>query len=93
LRALERTSTRSVTLTDSAGETIICFGDSLTEGVGAAEGEDYPTILSRLLALPLTNATPASISVDETIDRSRGNPKMTAGIALVACLAVAALSS
>jgi acyl-CoA hydrolase len=36
---------------DSAGETIICFGDSLTEGVGAAEGEDYPTVLSRLLGV------------------------------------------
>jgi len=41
---------------DSAGETIICFGDSLTEGVGGAEGEDYPTVLSRLLALPVVNA-------------------------------------
>jgi len=41
---------------DSAGETIICFGDSLTEGVGAAEGEDYPTVLSRLLASLLANA-------------------------------------
>jgi len=35
---------------------IICFGDSLTEGVGAAEGEDYPTVLSRLLASLLANA-------------------------------------
>jgi len=41
---------------DSAGETIICFGDSLTEGVGAAEGEDYPTVLSRLLASLVANA-------------------------------------
>jgi acyl-CoA thioesterase-1 len=41
---------------ESAGETIICFGDSLTEGVGAAEGEDYPTVLSRLLASPVVNA-------------------------------------
>jgi hypothetical protein len=35
----------------SAGETIICFGDSLTKGVGAAPGEEYPTILSRLLGM------------------------------------------
>jgi acyl-CoA thioesterase I len=41
---------------DSAGKTVICFGDSLTEGVGAAEGEDYPTVLSRLLASPVVNA-------------------------------------
>jgi acyl-CoA thioesterase I len=40
----------------SAGETIICFGDSLTEGVGAGEGEDYPSALSRQLASPVLNA-------------------------------------
>lgn len=40
----------------SSGETIICFGDSLTEGVGAGSGEDYPTVLSRHLAMPVVNA-------------------------------------
>jgi acyl-CoA thioesterase-1 len=40
----------------SAGETIICFGDSLTEGVGANPGEDYPSLLSRLLGAPVVNA-------------------------------------
>jgi acyl-CoA thioesterase I len=40
----------------SAGETIVCFGDSLTEGVGASEGEDYPTVLSRRLGVPVLNA-------------------------------------
>jgi len=40
----------------SAGETIICFGDSLTEGVGAGAGEDYPSFLSRQLAFPVINA-------------------------------------
>jgi acyl-CoA thioesterase-1 len=40
----------------SAGETIICFGDSLTEGVGAEPGEEYPTILSRLLGMRVVNA-------------------------------------
>lgn len=40
----------------SSGETIICFGDSLTEGVGANGGEDYPTELSRRLAFPVINA-------------------------------------
>ena len=40
----------------SAGETIICFGDSLTEGVGAEPGEEYPTILSRLLGMRVLNA-------------------------------------
>lgn len=40
----------------SAGETIICFGDSLTEGVGAEPGEEYPTVLSRLLGMRVLNA-------------------------------------
>ena len=40
----------------SSGESIICFGDSLTEGVGAGSGEEYPTLLSRQLALPVINA-------------------------------------
>lgn len=40
----------------STNEAIICFGDSLTEGVGANPGEDYPTALSRELASPIVNA-------------------------------------
>ena len=40
----------------SAGETIICFGESLTEEVGAEPGEEYPTILSRLLGMRVLNA-------------------------------------
>ena len=40
----------------SAGESVVFFGDSLTEGVGAGLGEDYPTVLSRRLAMPVVNA-------------------------------------
>jgi len=40
----------------SRGESIVCFGDSLTEGVGAGTGEDYPSILARQLRLPIINA-------------------------------------
>jgi acyl-CoA thioesterase-1 len=40
----------------SAGTSIVCFGDSLTEGTGAQEGEDYPSALSRLLGHPVVNA-------------------------------------
>lgn len=41
---------------ESGGEAIIAFGDSLTEGFGAAEGEDYPSRLSATLGLPVVNA-------------------------------------
>ena len=40
----------------SRGENIVCFGDSLTEGVGAGSGEDYPSVLARALAQPVINA-------------------------------------
>jgi acyl-CoA thioesterase I len=41
---------------DPAGETIICFGDSLTYGTGAAKGMDYPSQLSRLIGVEIINA-------------------------------------
>ncbi|HMF51252.1 MAG TPA: GDSL-type esterase/lipase family protein [Candidatus Saccharimonadales bacterium] len=41
----------------SSGQAIICFGDSLTEGVGAGAREDYPSLLlSRQLVFPVINA-------------------------------------
>jgi len=39
----------------SNNEAIVCLGDSLTEGVGASSGEDYPSVLSRELAFPVVN--------------------------------------
>lgn len=38
------------------GENIICFGDSLTFGTGAAENMDYPSQLSRMLSRRIINA-------------------------------------
>ena len=40
----------------SRGQNIVCFGDSLTEGVGAEKGEDYPSRLARELSHPVINA-------------------------------------
>lgn len=53
---------------NGAGETIICFGDSLTAGVGAGEGEDYPAQLSRLIGRPVVNA---GVIGDTTVDALR----------------------
>jgi acyl-CoA thioesterase-1 len=41
---------------DSPGKNVIAFGDSLTEGVGARRGEDYPSLLARELQRPVINA-------------------------------------
>ncbi|MGH7854824.1 MAG: arylesterase [Candidatus Binatia bacterium] len=53
----------------SAGEAIICFGDSLTEGVGAGSGEDYPTVLSRHLAVPVVNAGVRGDTTTQALER------------------------
>ena len=53
----------------SAGQTIICFGDSLTEGVGAESGQDYPTVLSRLIATHVINAGHRGDTAAAALDR------------------------
>jgi len=39
-----------------SGENIVCFGDSLTYGTGASEDRDYPSQLSGMISMPVTNA-------------------------------------
>ncbi|MBU0674903.1 MAG: arylesterase [Proteobacteria bacterium] len=41
---------------DTAAGPIVCFGDSLTAGVGAVSDQDYPAQLSRLLGVEVINA-------------------------------------
>ncbi len=41
---------------DSPGTTIVCFGDSLTAGVGRGSGATYPEHLARRLGVPVVNA-------------------------------------
>ena len=53
----------------SAGEAIVCFGDSLTEGVGAESGEDYPAALSRQLGFPIVNAGRRSDTTAQALER------------------------
>ncbi len=40
----------------NTGKTIVCFGDSLTKGVGASPGQDYPSLLSQAIGRPVINA-------------------------------------
>ena len=41
---------------DSQGTAIICFGDSLTQGVGASPGHEYPSLLGGILGREVINA-------------------------------------
>jgi len=53
----------------SAGEAIVCFGDSLTEGFGANAGEDYPSVLSRQLGFPIVNAGHRGDTTAQALER------------------------
>ncbi len=47
---------REIKNIDSKGRNIICFGDSITFGYGANPGEDYPSVLARMMSAPVINA-------------------------------------
>ncbi len=53
----------------SAGKNIICFGDSLTAGYGANPGEDYPSVLSSMVDIPVINAGVESETTTEALKR------------------------
>jgi lysophospholipase L1-like esterase len=47
------------------GETIVAFGDSLVEGVGATKGNDFPSLLAKLIGEPIINmGTSGNTSAD-----------------------------
>ncbi|MGH7888746.1 MAG: arylesterase [Candidatus Binatia bacterium] len=60
---------RNVRNLRSGGEAIVCFGDSLTEGVGADAGEDYPSLLSRQLGFPIVNAGHRGDTTAQALER------------------------
>lgn len=47
---------RAVRNLASPGSTLVCFGDSLTRGVGADQGEDFPSLLAAALPVLVVNA-------------------------------------
>jgi lysophospholipase L1-like esterase len=48
---------------------IVCFGDSLTSGVGATAGKDYPAQLSLMLSRPVVNAGRSGDTTDSAANR------------------------
>lgn len=62
-------SKREIKNADSKGKNIICFGDSITVGYGANEGEDYPSELARLANRPVFNMGVDSETSEEGLKR------------------------
>jgi lysophospholipase L1-like esterase len=54
---------------DSKGKTVICFGDSITEGMGAGPGEDYPSVLSGMIGRPVINAGVSGNTTSDALKR------------------------
>jgi lysophospholipase L1-like esterase len=49
------TNSDTVTNYPSDGTTVVAFGDSLVEGVGATDGNDFVSVLSRQVGEPIVN--------------------------------------
>jgi acyl-CoA thioesterase I len=62
-------SQREIKNVDAQGKNIICFGDSITFGYGVNPGEDYPSILGKLLKLPVFNQGVDSETTAEGLKR------------------------
>jgi lysophospholipase L1-like esterase len=54
---------------DSRGANVIAFGDSLTAGYGAQQGEDYPSRLSALIGVPVINAGVSGDTTESALAR------------------------
>ena len=54
---------------DSAGVNVIAFGDSLTAGYGAGDGEDYPSRLAAISGIPIVNAGVSCDTTETALER------------------------
>ena len=54
---------------DAKGAAIVAFGDSLTAGYGAHEGEDYPTRVASRIGAPVVNAGVSGDTTDAALAR------------------------
>ena len=71
--ALTGCAKREIKNINSKGKNIICFGDSLTFGYGVNPGEDYPSILAKLINAPVINAGIDSDTTSEALKRIKSD--------------------
>jgi len=60
---------RTIRNLGSRGTTLVCFGDSLTQGVGAGPGEDFPSLVAAALPIRVVNAGVAGESTADGVRR------------------------
>lgn len=60
------------TVTLSKDNVILCFGDSLTRGVGTTEDKSYPSVLAELTGLKVVNAGKPGETSGEGLERLPG---------------------
>lgn len=66
---------------DSTGESIVCFGDSITKGIYIGSGNDYPSVLGQKVAWPVINAGASGDTTHDALKRIEAdvlahNPRM-----------------
>lgn len=71
--ALAGCGTPAIKNADAKGESIVCFGDSITFGYGAQPGEDYPTELAKLVPVPVINAGIDGDTTQEALKRIKAD--------------------
>jgi len=70
-----------ITNQDSKGKTIVCFGDSITEGFGSDKNKTYPDFLQKLLGMKVINSGISSNTTRDALvrierDVLQYNPKL-----------------
>jgi len=57
---------------EAAGDSIVCLGDSITAGAGAAASQDYPSLLKSAVKLPVVNAGVSGDTAQGALQRIDG---------------------
>jgi len=64
---------REIKNIDARGESIVCFGDSITFGYGANPEEDYPSALAKMVKVQVINAGIDGDTTSEALKRVKSD--------------------